>query len=148
MSNGIECHYGNFSGWHFVWMSLQKIVMGDAWVHMLVKKFYLLLSASCDEMLSWMIEIWMKNHLVSGSNCNTVILWSPKRFTRDDKIMFGLTCIVGDTTPGLQLVLSTTSRIGDTRYQIYCSLLSRDHGGFKVHVHRFCVVFSWKGSNG
>jgi hypothetical protein len=26
------------------------------------------------EMLSWMTKIWMKNHLVSGNNCNTVNL--------------------------------------------------------------------------
>jgi hypothetical protein len=27
-------------------------------------KYYVLLLATCDEMLSWMIEIWMKNRLV------------------------------------------------------------------------------------
>ena len=32
---------------------------------------------SCDETLSWMIEIWMKIHLVSDNNCNTVNLYSP-----------------------------------------------------------------------
>ena len=37
-------------------------------------KSYLLLSATCDEILSWMIEIWMKNYLVSDSSCNNVIL--------------------------------------------------------------------------
>ena len=26
----------------------------------------------CDEILSWMIEIWMKNHLVSDNICNTI----------------------------------------------------------------------------
>jgi hypothetical protein len=31
------------------------------------------LSATYDERLSW-IEIWMKNHLVSSSNCNTIDL--------------------------------------------------------------------------
>jgi hypothetical protein len=34
---------------------------------------YLLLSATCDEMLLWMIEIWMTKYLVSDSYCNTVI---------------------------------------------------------------------------
>jgi hypothetical protein len=42
-------------------------------------KLYLLLSATCDETLSWMIEMQMKNHLVSDSNCNVVNLQSPKR---------------------------------------------------------------------
>ena len=37
----------------------------------------------CDELLSWMIEIWMKNHLVSDRNCNIVNLQCPNnvRFT-------------------------------------------------------------------
>jgi hypothetical protein len=29
---------------------------------------------TCDEVFSWMTEIWMKNHLVSGRNCNIVHL--------------------------------------------------------------------------
>ena len=37
-------------------------------------KPYLLLSATCDEILLWMIEIWMKIYWVSGSNCNTVYI--------------------------------------------------------------------------
>ena len=37
-------------------------------------KPYILLSATCDKILSWMIEIWMKNHLVSDNICNTVKL--------------------------------------------------------------------------
>ena len=37
-------------------------------------KTYLRLSATCDEVLSWMIEIWMKNDLVSDCNHNTVNL--------------------------------------------------------------------------
>ena len=35
-------------------------------------KSYLLLTTTCDETLSWMIEIWAKLHLVGDSNCNTV----------------------------------------------------------------------------
>jgi hypothetical protein len=35
-------------------------------------KPYLLLSATYDGILSWMIEIWMKNQLVSDSICNIV----------------------------------------------------------------------------
>jgi hypothetical protein len=32
------------------------------------------LSPTCDEILSWMVEIWMKNHLVSDNNYNTINL--------------------------------------------------------------------------
>jgi hypothetical protein len=46
--------------------------MMDKFIHW--PKPYLLWSATCDEILSWMIEIWMKNHLVSDSNWNTVNL--------------------------------------------------------------------------
>ena len=38
------------------------------------KKRDLLLSTACDEALSWMTVIWMKNHLVSDKMCNTVNL--------------------------------------------------------------------------
>ena len=55
----------------------------DEFIHW--PKPYLLLSATCDEILSWMIEIWMENNLVSDSNCNTVNLQPPKKFTRNDK---------------------------------------------------------------
>ena len=37
-------------------------------------KPYLLLSATCDEILSWVIENWMQNHLVSDINYNIVNL--------------------------------------------------------------------------
>ena len=46
--------------------------MMDEFIHW--PKPYLHLSAPYDETLSWMIEIWMKNHLASDSNCNTVNL--------------------------------------------------------------------------
>ena len=37
-------------------------------------KPYLLLSPTCDEILSWMIEIGTKYHLASDNNCNTINL--------------------------------------------------------------------------
>ena len=46
--------------------------MTDEFIHW--PKPYLLLSATCDEILSGMIDIWMRNHLVSESNCSTVNL--------------------------------------------------------------------------
>ena len=30
----------------------------------------LVYSALCNEMMSWMIETWMENHLVRDNNCN------------------------------------------------------------------------------
>ena len=47
-------------------------MMMDEFIHW--PKPYLLLSATCDETLSWMIEVWMKNHLVGDNNCNTINL--------------------------------------------------------------------------
>ena len=37
-------------------------------------KPYLLFSTTCDEILSWMLEVWMKNHLVGDNYCNIVNL--------------------------------------------------------------------------
>ena len=48
-------------------------------------KPYLLLSPTCDEILSWMIKIWMKNHLECDTNCTVVNLLCPECFTRNDK---------------------------------------------------------------
>jgi hypothetical protein len=33
----------------------------------------LLLLATCVEILSWINEVWMENHLVRDDNCNIVI---------------------------------------------------------------------------
>ena len=44
----------------------------DEFIHW--PKPFLLLSATCDDILSWMIEIWMKNNLVSDRKCNIVNL--------------------------------------------------------------------------
>ena len=58
-------------GWHLLWISEQILSwMIDEFIHW--PNPYLLLSATCDNILSWMIEIWMKNHLVGDNNCNTV----------------------------------------------------------------------------
>jgi len=61
-------------------------------------KPYFLLSITCDEMLSWMIEIWMKNHSVSDSNCNTINL-NPLKILQEMTNNVGLAFSVGDTTP-------------------------------------------------
>ena len=52
---------------------------------------------NCSMKLSWMIETWMKSHLVSDTNYNIVNLWCPKTLrgrTNDVRIAFS----VGDTT--------------------------------------------------
>lgn len=43
------------------------------------------LSATCDEIFSWMIGIRMTNHSVSDSNRNTVMYDPPKKIIRNDK---------------------------------------------------------------
>ena len=57
----------------------------DEFIHW--PKPYLLLSATCDELLSWMIGIWMKNYLASYSNCNNVDISSPKKVYKEWEIM-------------------------------------------------------------
>ena len=44
--------------------------MMDEFIHW--PKPYLLLSTTCDEILSWMIAICMENHLLSDNNYDTV----------------------------------------------------------------------------
>ena len=65
--------------------------MMDEFIHW--PKPYPLLSATCDEILSWRIDIWMRNQLVSDSFCNTQIFL--QRMTNN----VGLAFSVGDTTP-------------------------------------------------
>jgi hypothetical protein len=60
-------------------------------------KPYLLLSTTCDEILSWMINIWMRNHLVSDIDCKTINLLSQKLQGMTNNV--GLTFSVGDTIP-------------------------------------------------
>ena len=47
--------------------------------------------------------------------------------------MVGLTFSVGDTMPGLQLVLSKTIRISDTKNHIQCSSLPCIENGPRTH---------------
>ena len=57
--------------------------MMDEFIHW--PKPYLLLSVTSSEILSSMIEIWMKNHLVGESNRNTINVFPPENFTRNEK---------------------------------------------------------------
>jgi lipoprotein signal peptidase len=54
------------------------------------------LSTICDEILTWMIEIWMEKQLVSDTNCNNII---PQFFLQEMTNNVGLTFSVGDTQP-------------------------------------------------
>ena len=65
-----------------------------------------------------MIEIWMKNHLVSDNTCNIIKFIMPN-YVKEWQLMLGLHLVL--VTPhvgGLQLVLSKTYRIGETKYNI------------------------------
>ena len=56
---------------HFLLISEQiGSWMMDEFIHW--PKPDLLLSATCDEILSWMIEIWMKMQFVSDINCKSI----------------------------------------------------------------------------
>ena len=59
----------------------------------------------------------MKNHLVSDSFCIAVNLCPPK-YLQGTTNNVGLTISGRDTLYGLQLALSKTIRIGDTKYHI------------------------------
>ena len=69
--------------------------MMDEFIHW--PKSYLLLSTTCDEVLSWMIEILMKISFVSDSHCNNVFYNAPKNL-QGMKNDVGLAFSVGDTT--------------------------------------------------
>ena len=83
-------------------------------------KPYLRLSATCDEILSWMTKIWMKNNLVSDSNCNTIKSIIPQ-ILQDMTNNVGLKLVLMTLYRKLQLVLRKTIRIGDTKYHLKCS---------------------------
>jgi hypothetical protein len=76
---------------------------------------YLLLSATCDEILSRMIEIWMKKHLVGVSNWKIV---HPQKLYEEWQIMLGWHLVLATLYRGLQLVLSKTIWIGDTEFSV------------------------------
>jgi hypothetical protein len=58
------------------------------------------LSATCDELLSWMIEIWMNNHLVQQLTViATLEIYSPLENLQGMINIVGLTFSVGDTMP-------------------------------------------------
>ena len=61
-------------------------------------KPWLLLSSTCDdEMLSWMIEIWMKFYLGIERNCNTFKSIIPPKELQGVTNYVGLTFSFGDT---------------------------------------------------
>ena len=104
VSYGILCPTVTF--WMTLLMNMwTNVVMDGGWVHPLAKTLHL--SATCDEILSWMTEIWMKNHLVSIiflQHCKPIT--PPKKFFLQGMTNnVGLTFSVGDTLP--QFTIST-----------------------------------------
>lgn len=75
----------------FLMSKYTNMVMNDRRVHPLAKT----LVNNCDEMLSWMAEIWMNNHLVSDSHFISIIL---QQNYKEWKYV-GLTFSVHDTIP-------------------------------------------------
>ena len=55
--------------------------MMDVFVHW--PKSYFLFSATCDEVLSWMVEIWMKIHLISDGKYSIVDLKIPQNIYKE-----------------------------------------------------------------
>ena len=77
---------------HFLWISLQDLLQSlkvVSWLNTMAiieTNFGIFcILAICKEMLSWMIKIWMGNHLVSDSKWNIVNLYFSKIFTSNDK---------------------------------------------------------------
>ena len=61
--------------------------MMDEFIHW--PKPHLLSSTTYDEMLLWMIEIWMKNHSVSDSNCKHHKSIIPPKLYEEQQTMLG-----------------------------------------------------------
>ena len=72
----------------------------------------------CDETLSRMIEIWMRDRLVSDNNLQHSKSIIPQFFLQGTTNNVRLTLSVCDTTPGFTIVLSKAIRIDDTTYDI------------------------------
>jgi hypothetical protein len=70
--------------------------MMDEFIHW--PKPHLLMSATCDEILSRMINIWIKKHLIIDSNCDHVNLLSPNNLQGMTNNV-ELAISVGDTIP-------------------------------------------------
>ena len=75
------------------------------------KKLRPLLSATCDEILSCIIEFWMKNHLINDNNCDIVNLKSPKKLQGMTNNI-GLRFSVDDTIPGLTISIEQDNKNG------------------------------------
>ena len=63
-----------------------------------------------------MIEIWIKNHLVSDNSCNIVIYNNQIIYKAEWQIILGLQVVLVTLQDGLQEVLSKTNRSGDTKF--------------------------------
>lgn len=72
------------------------------------------------ELILGMVEIWMKIHLVSDSNCNFVhgTTLIPTFFYKEWQTMLGLHLVLGHYTCCLLVVLSHTNRTDIAKYNI------------------------------
>ena len=109
--------------------------MMDEFIHW--PKPYLLLSTNCDEILSWMIEIHMKNHLGCDFNCNTVNLQSFKKFTRNDKKCW-VHLVLETLYCNLHLELVILNIIFSVATPIFSNL--DPHGNLLLHVTKDGVL--------
>ena len=73
----------------------------------------------CNEILSGVIQVWMRIHWVSDNNCSIVDLYCPIFFTRNDNQWEVYHLCWWHYTGGLQSMLSKTSRVGNTKYKIW-----------------------------
>jgi len=91
VSYGSLCHYGNFSD-DTSYEEVNKYYHGW-WIIEFIHwpKLYLLLSATCDEILWWMIEIWIKNYLLLIIITTQKLLWQTiyKGNYKEWQIMWG-----------------------------------------------------------
>ena len=104
-------------------------VMDDGWVHPLAKTPPSHVSHLWWHM-SWMVEFWMKNHLVSNSNCNTVNLRSPKKFYKEWQIMLGWHLVLVTLYRGLQWArqLELVTRISYLVWTFWNYIIRAAHG--------------------
>jgi len=57
------------------------------WISSSIVQNFVFLSATCDKVLSWMIEFWVEKYLVKYIICNTVTLLTPKKIYKEWQIM-------------------------------------------------------------
>ena len=100
-----------------------NIVMDDGWVHPLANTLPSLVNN-----LWWNIVMhdWNlgEKSLDKWQVIATLSIYNPPKFYKQWQTMLGSHLVLVTLYRGLQLVLSKTIRIGDTKYHVQCSLQS------------------------